>query len=366
MPQSSVSAPVASNWPSPSCDCLAHRFGNAVDRPDRRPVYPSDMSGQEWAVVRDAMPVPGWLEGRGGQPEGYCHRQMIDAVRYLNDNGCKWRAMPVDFPAWDRVYAFNRRWRIKGLLSELHDRLRGLLREDAGRDPEPSAGIVDSQTVRASAHVPKASSGYDAGKKTPGRKRHVLVDCLGLLLGVMVTAASVQDRERRPPTAGTRTGPLPPPRPGLGGRRLRRKTRALGRRATAPEAADHQTVRRRVRLRGTAAPVDGRTHPELADAHPPPGTGLRGAAGSPRADGGLVDDHAHDPAAGPSAILNRPRTGSTSQPRSTSRFATCRTRPSTLFFVNSIPNATAISGHERVAACPPERAADASTSTTAR
>jgi transposase len=153
------------------------------------------MSGQEWAVVRDAMPVPGWLEGRGGQPEGYCHRQMIDAVRYLNDNGCKWRAMPVDFPAWDRVYAFNRRWRIKGLLGELHDRLRGLVREDAGRDPEPSAGIVDSQTVRASAHVPKASSGYDAGKKTPGRKRHVLVDCLGLLLGVMVTAASVQDRD---------------------------------------------------------------------------------------------------------------------------------------------------------------------------
>jgi hypothetical protein len=87
MPQSSVSAPVASNWPSPSCDCLAHRFGNAVDRPDRRPAYPSDMSGREWAVVRDAMPVPGWLEGRGGQPEGYCHRQMIDAVRYLNDNG---------------------------------------------------------------------------------------------------------------------------------------------------------------------------------------------------------------------------------------------------------------------------------------
>lgn len=199
MPQSYVSLPVASNWPSLSCDCLAHRFGNAADRPDRRPVYPTDMSDAEWAVVRDAMPAPGWLEGRGGQPEGYCHRQMIDAVRYLNDNGCKWRAVPVDFPAWDRVYAFNRRWRVKGLLKELHDRLRGQVREDAGRDPEPSAGIVDSQTVRASAHVPKASSGYDAGKRTPGRKRHLLVDCLGLLLGVMVTAASVQDRDAARP-----------------------------------------------------------------------------------------------------------------------------------------------------------------------
>ena len=120
-------------------------------------------------------------------------------MRYLVDNGCTWRAVPVDFPAWDRVYAFNRRWRVKGLLKELHDRLRGQVREDAGRDPEPSAGIVDSQSVRASAHVPKASSGYDAGKKTPGRKRHLLVDCLGLLLEVQVTAASVQDRDAARP-----------------------------------------------------------------------------------------------------------------------------------------------------------------------
>ncbi|QMU69763.1 IS5 family transposase [Streptacidiphilus sp. P02-A3a] len=157
------------------------------------------MSDAGWAVVRDAMPVPGWLEGRGGQPEAYCHRQMIDAVRYLNDNGCKWLAMPLDFPLWDRVYAFNRRWRIKGLLGELHDRLRGQVREDAGRDPQPTAGIADSQTVRASAHVPQASSGYDAGKRTPGRKRHLLVDCLGLLLGVVVTAASVQDRDAARP-----------------------------------------------------------------------------------------------------------------------------------------------------------------------
>lgn len=116
------------------------------------------MSDAEWAV-RDAMPVPPWLEGRGGQPEGYCHRQMIDAVRYLVAGGITWRAMPADFPAWDRVYAFARRWRIKGLLSELHDRLRGLVREDAGRDPKPTAAIADSQTVRASATVPRATSG---------------------------------------------------------------------------------------------------------------------------------------------------------------------------------------------------------------
>lgn len=81
MLQSSVSASMSSNQASLECDCLAHRFGNARDRAYRRPRYPSDMSDAEWAVVRDAMPVPGWLEGRGGQPESYCHRQMVDQCR---------------------------------------------------------------------------------------------------------------------------------------------------------------------------------------------------------------------------------------------------------------------------------------------
>lgn len=198
---SQLYAPVeaGSNSAAPECDCLAHRFGNAGDRPHRRPRYPSDMRDGEWAVVRDAMPVPPWLEGRGGQPEGYCHRQMVDAVRYLVAGGITWPAMPLDFPAWDRVYAFARRWRVSGLLSELHDRLRGLVREDAGRDPEPTAAIVDSQTVRASAAVPRATSGWDGGKRTPGRKRHVVVDALGLLLAVIVTAASAQDRDAARP-----------------------------------------------------------------------------------------------------------------------------------------------------------------------
>ncbi|MER7897631.1 transposase [Streptomyces sp. NPDC096046] len=74
------------------CDCLAHRFGNAADRPYRRPGYPSDMSDAEWGVVRDTMPVPPWLAGRGGRPEGFCHREMLDAVRYLVAGGIAWRA----------------------------------------------------------------------------------------------------------------------------------------------------------------------------------------------------------------------------------------------------------------------------------
>ncbi|MEE1791085.1 transposase [Streptomyces sp. BE308] len=97
------------------------------------------MSDTEWEVVRDAMRVPAWMNGRGGQPEGYCHRQMLDAVRYLVADGITWRAMPGDFPVWDRVYAFARRWGATGLLAELHDRLRGQVREDAGRDPQLTA-----------------------------------------------------------------------------------------------------------------------------------------------------------------------------------------------------------------------------------
>jgi transposase len=84
---------------------------------------------------------------------------MIDAVRYLVDNGIKWRAMPADFPAWDRVYAFYRRWRDTGLVKELHDLLCRKVRAAAGRDTEPSAGIIDAQSVRAASSVPRATSG---------------------------------------------------------------------------------------------------------------------------------------------------------------------------------------------------------------
>ncbi|MFJ3402267.1 IS5 family transposase [Streptomyces microflavus] len=157
------------------------------------------MTDTEWAAVRPLMPVPAWLEGRGGQPEGYCHRSMLDAIRYLVAGGISWRAMPADFPAWGRVYAFFRRWREHGLVAEFHDRLRGRVRQREGRHAEPSAGIIDAQSVRASASVPASSSGYDGGKKVPGRKRHIVTDTLGLLLAVAVTAANVGDRDAAAP-----------------------------------------------------------------------------------------------------------------------------------------------------------------------
>ncbi|MET9619016.1 IS5 family transposase, partial [Kitasatospora indigofera] len=120
---------------------------------------------------------------------------MVDAVRYLVAGNITWRSMPADFPAWDRVYAFFRRWRDKGLVAEFHGRLRDRVREAAGRDREPTAGIIDAQSVKGAASVPAATRGFDGGKKVNGRKRHIVVDTLGLLLAVIVTAASVTDRD---------------------------------------------------------------------------------------------------------------------------------------------------------------------------
>jgi transposase len=190
-----VVASVEFNSSVVSCDCLAHRFGNAADQPERVAAYASDMSDAEWAHAQDALPVPGWLRGGGGRPEGYCHRQMLDAVRYLVDNGIKWRSMPVDFPGWKRVYAFFIRRRDHQLVKEFHDRLRARTREAAGRDAEPTAGIIDAQSVKAAANVPAASRGFDGGKLINGRRRHLVTDTNGLLLDVLVTPANTGERD---------------------------------------------------------------------------------------------------------------------------------------------------------------------------
>ncbi|MCX4792936.1 MULTISPECIES: transposase [unclassified Streptomyces] len=128
---------------------------------------------------------------------------VLDAVRYLVENGIKWRSLTVDFPPWPRVYAFFRRWRDHGLSQELHDRLRERVRSAEGREAEPTAAIVDSQSVKADATVRNASRGYDGGKKVNGRKRHLITDCPGLLLDMLVTPASTTDRDAARTTRGS-------------------------------------------------------------------------------------------------------------------------------------------------------------------
>ncbi|MEU6603194.1 IS5 family transposase [Streptomyces flaveolus] len=124
---------------------------------------------------------------------------MLDAVRYVVDNGVKWVNLPADFPPYRRVHAFARRWQVTGLLNELHDRLRDKVRQKEVREVDPTAAIVNSQSLRAAANIPRSTSGWDGGKKVGGRKRHLVVDCLGLVLAVVVSAASVQDRDAARP-----------------------------------------------------------------------------------------------------------------------------------------------------------------------
>jgi len=114
---------------------------------------------------------------------------------YLDRTGCAWRYLPADFPPWQTIYGYFATWRDDGTLTRLHDALRAQVRGAAGRTIEPTAAIIDSQSVRAADTVPKASRGWDNAKKVNGRKRHIAVDALGLVLAVAVTAASVQDRD---------------------------------------------------------------------------------------------------------------------------------------------------------------------------
>jgi transposase len=159
--------------------------------------YPSDMTDAEWALLGpQAQAVMAELRrSPAGRPMEHDLRAVLDAIGYVTRYGIEWRALPVDFPPWEAVYAFFERWNARGLPQGLVDRLRGRLRVAWGRADLPTAGSIDSQSVKAADTVGAASRGFDAGKRINGRKRHIAVDTLGLVLSVIVTAASVQDRD---------------------------------------------------------------------------------------------------------------------------------------------------------------------------
>jgi transposase len=157
--------------------------------------YPSDTTDAQWAVIDPLLPEPAWLRGQGGRRETHCRRSIVDAIFYLVDNGIKWRALPVDFPPWSTVYNYLAAWEATGVTETVLDGLRDRVRLVEGRVAAPSAAIIDSQSVKAAETVARTRRGFDAGKKINGTKRHIAVDTLGLLLCVLVTAASVQDRD---------------------------------------------------------------------------------------------------------------------------------------------------------------------------
>jgi transposase len=161
----------------------------------RRKRYPSDTTGAEWELIEPLLPTPACQTRRGGRPETHPRREIVDAIRYVVDNGCKWRALPADFPPWPTVYGFFARWAATGVLSHINTALREQIRVNAGRCRAAVAVVVDSQSVKAAETAGKLTRGYDAAKKINGRKRHLVVDTRGLLLMVMVTPANLSDRD---------------------------------------------------------------------------------------------------------------------------------------------------------------------------
>jgi transposase len=159
----------------------------------RRP-YRTDLSDARWALIEPMLSA--WRAGRVGlgiSPIQHDLREIVNAVLYVNRTGIPWEYLPHDFPPYKTVHGYFALWEKEGVTEAIHDVLRGKVRQAAGRDVEPTAVILDAQTVKTSGNVPEHSQGIDAGKRIKGRKRHIASDVLGLLLVVLVTAASVQD-----------------------------------------------------------------------------------------------------------------------------------------------------------------------------
>jgi putative transposase len=148
--------------------------------------YSTDLNDLQWQVIENIQ--------KDIRLRSHSLRTIWNAIFYITKTGCQWRLLPLDFPPWQTVYYYFRNWKRIGLIDEVHDALVEKSRKDAGKKTTPSAGIIDSQSVKTTS-VAGESRGYDAGKKTKGRKRHIMVDTMGLLLCVVVHSADIQDRD---------------------------------------------------------------------------------------------------------------------------------------------------------------------------